>query len=102
MEPSNDIPHHRSEHSCNRLQCSTIPSKDVKSRTAKWKKDNNPDEPETDSGNVQLNIEQQSYGEQSITEGSDNLMKNRDQEIIKGRETLEQTESMMEESSKES
>ena len=61
-----------------------------------------PDEPEFDGDNVQLNVDQQSYGEQSITDDSDNVTKNCDEEITKAREILEQTESMMTEDSNES
>ena len=35
--------------------------------------DNHPDEPEFDGDNVQLNVDQQSYGERSITYDSDSL-----------------------------
>ena len=63
--------------------------------------DREPDEPEFDGGNVQLNVDQQSYGEQSTTDDCDNVTKNCDQEITKAREILEQTKSMREESSKE-
>ena len=57
-----------------------------------------PDEPEYDGYNVQMNIDQQSYGEQSITDDSDNVNKDCDQEITRAREILEQTDSMMKES----
>ena len=45
-----------------------------------------PNEPELDGDNAQLNVDQQSYGEQSITDNSNNVTKNCDQEIIKPRE----------------
>ena len=32
------------------------------------KTDNDPDDPESDADNVQLKVDQQSYGEQSITD----------------------------------
>ena len=66
------------------------------------KTDNDPDEPEFDDDNVQLNVNQHSYGERSITDDSDNVTNNFDQEITKPRKILEQTESMMREFSKES
>ena len=50
------------------------------------KTDNCPDEPEYDGDIVQLNVEQELYGEQSITDDSDDVMKNRDQEITKSHE----------------
>ena len=37
------------------------------------KTDKDPDEHDFDGSNVQLNVEQQSYGEQSITDDSDNV-----------------------------
>ena len=52
-----------------------------------------PDKPEFDGDNIQLNIEQQSYGEQLITDDSDNVINK-----PKAREILEETESMMRES----
>ena len=66
------------------------------------KTDNDPDEIEYDGYNVQLNIDQQSYGEQSIPDDSNRVTKNCDQEIKKTQEILEQTDNMMKESSKES
>ena len=79
-----------------------ITSQNVKSRTACWT-DNNPDKPELDGESVQLNVDQQSCGKQSIIGYSDNVTKNYDEEITKNtREILEQTESIMKESSKES
>ena len=51
--------------------------------------DNDPDEPEFDGGNVQLNVDQQSYEEQSFTDNSVNVTKNCDQEITKARKILE-------------
>ena len=39
------------------------------------------DDPEFDGENMQLNIDQQSYGEQSINDDSDNVTKNCAQEI---------------------
>ena len=38
-----------------------------------------PDEPEVNGDNVQLNVYQKSYGEQSIDDDSDNVTKNHDQ-----------------------
>ena len=49
-----------------------------------------------------MNVDQKLYEEQAITDDSDNVTKNCDQEITKAREILEQPESMMKESSKES
>ena len=46
------------------------------------------DEPEYDWAYVQMNVNQQSYGEQSITDDSDNVNKDFDQEITKGHEIL--------------
>ena len=43
------------------------------------KKPDEPDEPEHDWENIQMNVEQQSYGEQSITDDSDNANKDCDQ-----------------------
>ena len=63
---------------------------------------NDPDEPEYDGENVQLNVDQQSYGEQPITDDSDYATKTCDHEIIKARVILVQTGSMMKEISKES
>ena len=60
-----------------------------------------PDEPVFDGDNEQINVDQQSYGKQSITDDSDNVTKNCDQEITQVREILEQTESMMKEDSNE-
>ena len=60
------------------------------------------DESEYDSDSLQLNVDQQSYGEQSITDDSDNVSKTRDQEITKAPEIMGQTERMMRASSKES
>ena len=40
-----------------------------------------PDEPEFDGENVELNVNQQSYGEQSITNDSYDVTKNCEQEI---------------------
>ena len=63
-----------------------------------------PDEPyeqEYDDDNVKMNVHQQLYGEQSITDDSDNVNKVYDQEITKAREILEQTDSMVKESSNE-
>ena len=37
------------------------------------------DEPELDEDNIQLNVDQQLYGEQSIADNSDNVTKNCDQ-----------------------
>ena len=42
-----------------------------------------------------MNVDQKSYGEQSITDDSDNVIKSCDQEITKAREILEQKENMM-------
>ena len=54
-----------------------------------------PDEPELDGDNVQLNVDQQSCGELPITYDSDNMTNICDQEITKAWRVLEQTESMM-------
>ena len=53
----------------------------------KWAK--YPDEPEYDGKNARLNVDKQSYGEQSISDESENVTKTRDQEITKGLEILE-------------
>ena len=47
-----------------------------------------PDEPELDGDNVQLNVDQQSYGEQSITNETENVTKNCDQRIKKSTRNL--------------
>ena len=62
------------------------------------KEPSEPDEPEYDGNILQMNVDQQSYGEKSITDESDNINKDCDQEITKSREILEQTDSMMKES----
>ena len=49
-----------------------------------------------------MNLDQNSHGEQSITDDSDNVTKNCAQEPTKAREILEQKESVMRESSNES
>ena len=67
-----------------------------------FKTHNELEEPEHDGDNVQLNVDQQSYGEKSVTDDSDNVIKNSEQEITKVPEILEQTESIMKETSKES
>ena len=41
--------------------------------------DKEPDEPEFNGDTVQLNVDQQSYGEQSITDDNENVTKNCDQ-----------------------
>ena len=51
------------------------------------KTDKDPNEPEFDGVNAQLNVDQQSYGEQSITDDSDDVTKSCDQEITKARES---------------
>ena len=66
------------------------------------KTDSDQGEPEFDGDNVQLNVDQHTFGEQSITDHIDNVTKSRDQEVTKVREMLEQTENMMKESPKES
>ena len=63
--------------------------------------DNNPDEPEFDDDSAQLNLDQQSNGEKSITDDSNNVTKSLDQEITKEQESLEHTKRIMKESSKE-
>ena len=47
------------------------------------KTDNDPDKPEYDSENVQLNVNQQSYGEQQVTDDISNMTKNRFQKITR-------------------
>ena len=47
------------------------------------KTENDPDEPEFDGENVRLNNGQHSYGEKSISDDSDNVTENCDQEITK-------------------
>ena len=54
-----------------------------------------PDWAELDRDNVRLNVDQQSYGELSVTDDRDNMIKHFGQEITKAQETLEQTENMM-------
>ena len=56
---------------------------------------NDTDEPEYDGDSLQLNVDQQSYGEQSITDDRNNVTTNCDQEITKVLEVIEQTENMM-------
>ena len=62
------------------------------------KEPDEPDEPEYDGENVQINVDRQSYGEQSITDDSDHVNKDCDKEITKTREILELTGSMMQKS----
>ena len=50
---------------------------------------NDPYKPKFDDDHVQSSADQQSYGEQSITDDSENVTKNHDQEITKAREILE-------------
>ena len=64
-----------------------------------FKTDYDPDETVFDGDNVQLNVGTRSYGEKSITDDSDNVNKNCDQEITKTREILEKAKIMMKESS---
>ena len=45
--------------------------------------DRDPNEPEDNGNNVEFFVHQQSYGEPSITNDSDNVMKSRDQGIKK-------------------
>ena len=52
--------------------------------------------------NVQLNVDQQSYGENPITDDINNVTKNCDQDITKTRNILEQTENMMKDNCKKS
>ena len=66
------------------------------------KTDKDLDEPEYDGNNIQLNFDQQSYGEQSVMEDSDNVTKTPDKEITRTREILEQTKSLMKDSSQDS
>ena len=49
----------------------------------KVKTNNDPDEPEFDCDGVQLNVDKQSYGEQSITDDSYSVTNNCDPEIKK-------------------
>ena len=77
----------------------SITERKIKDRHEKTYK--KPDEPGFDSDKIQLNIDQRSYGEQSITNDSDNVNKDWDQEITMASEFLEQTGSMMKESSNE-
>ena len=62
--------------------------------------DNDTNKPELDGDNEQLNVDQQSYGEQLITDGRNNVTKNCDQEITKAREMLENNENVIKKSSK--
>ena len=50
---------------------------------------------------MQLNVDQQSYGEQSITDARDNVTKNCEQYTTKTQKIIERTKSMMKESSEE-
>ena len=50
------------------------------------KEPDDPDEPEYDRHNVQMNVDQQPYGEQSIADDSDKVNNDCDQEITKARE----------------
>ena len=59
------------------------------------KMDKDPDETVYDGYDVEVNIEEPSYGEQSITDDRNNVMRTHHQEFTKLREILEQTESMM-------
>ena len=53
-----------------------------------YKEPDERDESEYEEYNVQLNVDQQSYGEQSITDDSDIANKDCDQEITKAPEIL--------------
>ena len=64
--------------------------------------DKDVDESEFGGDSLQLNVGQQSFGEQSITDDSHNVTNNCDQEVSKAREILEETENMMKENSKKS
>ena len=77
----------------------SITKRKIGERHDKTEKDS--DEPELDGDNVQLSIDQQPYGQQSITSDSYSMTMDCDLEITKGREILKQTDSMMKESSKE-
>ena len=65
-----------------------IPSQNEKIEDLHAKTDKDPDESEFYCDSVQLNVDQKSYGEQSITDDSDNVTYNCDQEITKAREIL--------------
>ena len=62
----------------------------------------NPYELELDDDNVQLNVDQQSYGGKSNTDYSDKVTKTRRREITKAYEILEQALRMIKENSIES
>ena len=71
----------------------SITERKIEERLEKMNKEpdepDEPDVPEYDGDNVQMNVDQQLYGEQSITNDSDNVNKDCDQEITKAREILE-------------
>ena len=53
-----------------------IPLENVRSKIDIIKRRKELDKPEFDGDNVQLNVDLQSYREQSITDDSDNVIKN--------------------------
>ena len=53
------------------------------------------DEPAYDEKNIQLNVDYESYGEHSVTNESDSIQKERDEEIAKARKILKQTDEIM-------
>ena len=79
-----------------------IPYQNVRLRIEIEKQTKFLDEPKFDGNNVQLNVDQQSYGKQSIPNDSDNVIKSCGNEIKKAREILEQRECIVKGSSKKS
>ena len=74
----------------------SITERKVEERHEKMYNDpNEPEESEYEGYYEQMNVDQQSYGEKSITDDSDNVNNDCDQEITNAREILEQTDSMM-------
>ena len=78
----------------------SITERMIEDRHEKMNKEpDEPDEPEYDGDNVKMNVDQQSYGEQSITDDSESVNKDCYQSIKMAGEILGKTDNMMRESS---
>ena len=74
----------------------SITGRKIEDRHEKMNKESDvPEEPEYNGDSVQINVDQQSYGEQSSTDDIDNVNKDCDQGIAKVRLIVEQTHSMI-------
>ena len=58
-----------------------IPSHEFIIKDRNVKTDNDPDQPEFDGENLQINVYQKPYGEQSVTDDSDSVTKDCDHEM---------------------